>query len=67
MAILPGFALIPLLIIKDILTFKHRSKKGWSTEMTHWVKVFGTRTENLSSVLRTNMAEGESWLMRVVL
>jgi hypothetical protein len=67
MAILPGFVLIPLLIIKDILTFKHRSKKDWPTKMTHWVKVFATRTDNLSLTLRTNMEEGENWLMQVVL
>lgn len=30
-------------------------------EMAHWVKVLATKTEDLHSVLRTHMVEGESY------
>jgi hypothetical protein len=29
--------------------------------MAHWVKVLATKTEDLHSVLRTHMVEGESY------
>lgn len=50
MTVLPRFAFISLLIIKDILTFKHKRKKCRPGEMTQWVKALATETDNLSLI-----------------
>lgn len=51
--------MVLLPMVSSVILSLYLGKSSWASETVHWVKEFAAKSDNLSSIPRTHVVEGE--------
>lgn len=55
----PGDCVVLMPMVSSVILSLYLGKSSWASETAQWVKEFAAKPDNLSSIPRTHVVEGE--------